>query len=48
MALANTALGIEVTIRVPMTPASGLPPRALTYAMAFLPGSRREPEIIAA
>jgi hypothetical protein len=48
MPLAIAALGADVTIRLPMTLASGLPPCAFIYFSARLPGSKREPEIIAA
>ena len=48
MPLASAALIAEVTIGVPITQASGLPPSDSTNAIARSPGSSLEPDTIAA
>ena len=48
MPLASAALIAVVTMRLPMTQASFVPPSVLTKEMPFFPGNRREPETIAA
>ena len=48
MPFASAALAAAVTIGLPITLASRTPPSVFTYAMAFFPGARRDPETIAA
>ena len=48
MPLASAALTAVVTMRVPMTHASFVPPSVFTNEIAFRPGSSREPDTIAA
>jgi hypothetical protein len=48
MPFASAAFNAEVTMRVPITPASRGPPSDFAYATARLPGSRRVPETMAA
>jgi hypothetical protein len=48
MPFACAALTALVTIREPITVASGVPPWVLMNEIAFSPGSRRDPDTMAA